>query len=127
MPIYEYKCTACEHEFEALQKINENPLQTCQSCNQDALKKKVSATAFRLSGSGWYETDFKSNNKKNLAGDTDKAQKDKDKSGESKATDKTSTAEGGKEKTSTSKNTESAKADSKKTSTGEKTGKSGSD
>ncbi|MEO0443173.1 MAG: zinc ribbon domain-containing protein [Pseudomonadota bacterium] len=69
MPIYEYRCKACDHTLEALQKINEEPLSYCSKCDQDALVKKVSAPAFRLSGSGWYETDFKSSNKKNLAGD----------------------------------------------------------
>lgn len=67
MPIYEYKCGKCEHEFEALQKMSDEPLKTCPSCDQDALIKKVSAAAFRLKGGGWYETDFKSGNKKNLA------------------------------------------------------------
>lgn len=72
MPIYEYKCTACEHEFEAIQKFSDEPLIECPSCRKDALKKKISAAAFRLKGGGWYETDFKSGNKKNLAGDSDK-------------------------------------------------------
>ena len=69
MPIYEYKCGACDYEFEALQKISDKPLTECPACNENALKKKISAVAFRLKGSGWYETDFKSGNKKNLAGD----------------------------------------------------------
>lgn len=72
MPIYEYRCTACEHEFEAIQKFSDEPLIECPSCSKDALKKKISAVAFRLKGGGWYETDFKSGNKKNLAGDSDK-------------------------------------------------------
>jgi len=68
MPIYEYQCEACGHELEALQKMADAPLERCPSCNQSALRKKVSAAAFRLKGSGWYETDFKSKNKRNLAG-----------------------------------------------------------
>ncbi len=72
MPIYEYVCDACGHELEALQKISEDPLRTCPECAKEALRKKVSAAAFRLKGSGWYETDFKSGNKKNLAGEPDK-------------------------------------------------------
>lgn len=72
MPIYEYKCTACEHEFEAIQKFSDEPLLVCPGCNEEALKKKISAAAFRLKGGGWYETDFKSGNKKNLAGESDK-------------------------------------------------------
>ena len=67
MPIYEYVCTECGHELEALQKISDAPLQACPGCNKDALKKKISAPGFRLSGSGWYETDFKSKNQKNLS------------------------------------------------------------
>ena len=73
MPIYEYQCQACGHELEALQKIADAPLVDCPECSEAALKKKVSAAAFRLKGGGWYETDFKTGNKKNLAGDGDKS------------------------------------------------------
>ena len=66
MPIYEYECQKCGHRHEALQKISEDPLTDCPECNASELKKLVSAAGFRLSGNGWYETDFKSNNKKNL-------------------------------------------------------------
>ncbi len=66
MPIYEYVCNDCRHEFEALQKISDAVLKTCPVCERDSLKKKISAAGFRLSGSGWYETDFKSERKKNL-------------------------------------------------------------
>lgn len=71
MPIYEYKCYACGHMFEALQKISESPLMRCPDCGKDALKKLISASAFRLKGGGWYETDFKTGDKKNVA-QTDK-------------------------------------------------------
>ena len=68
MPIYEYQCDECEHKFEALQKISDDPLKQCPECGQDGLRKLVSAAAFRLSGSGWYETDFKDKKEqKNLA------------------------------------------------------------
>lgn len=70
MPIYEYQCSECEHELEALQKMSDDPLVECPECHKMALTKKISAAAFRLSGSGWYETDFKSGKKKNLAGDS---------------------------------------------------------
>lgn len=73
MPIYEYQCGDCHHEFEALQKMSDEPLKVCPQCNASALVKKVSAAAFRLAGSGWYETDFKSGSKKNLAGDAGKS------------------------------------------------------
>jgi|SRR5690606_16869793 len=69
MPIYEYQCQSCEHEFEALQKISDPLLSECPACHEQALRKKVSAAAFRLKGGGWYETDFKTGKKKNVAGD----------------------------------------------------------
>ncbi|CAH9014629.1 FmdB family zinc ribbon protein [Candidatus Nitrosacidococcus sp. I8] len=68
MPIYEYRCQACGHEIEVLQKITDTPLSQCPSCNTHQLSKLISAAGFRLKGGGWYETDFKSNkNKRNLA------------------------------------------------------------
>ena len=67
MPIYAYQCAACGHELEALQKMADAPLTDCPACQQPALSKKVTAAAFRLSGGGWYETDFKAGNKKNVA------------------------------------------------------------
>ncbi len=67
MPIYAYQCGSCGHEMEALQKISDEPLTDCPICNKPSLSKKVTAAAFRLSGGGWYETDFKSGSKKNLA------------------------------------------------------------
>jgi putative FmdB family regulatory protein len=70
MPIYEYRCDDCSHEFETIQKLSEPPLKTCPACAHETLRKKVSAAGFRLKGAGWYETDFKGgNNKKNVAGD----------------------------------------------------------
>jgi len=68
MPIYEYQCDACEHKFEKLQKISDDPLKDCPACNEPTLNKLVSAAAFRLKGSGWYETDFKTGKKKNVSG-----------------------------------------------------------
>ena len=67
MPIYEYQCSSCEHKMEALQKISDDPLTTCPSCDKPNLVKLISAASFRLKGSGWYETDFKTGNKKQLA------------------------------------------------------------
>jgi putative FmdB family regulatory protein len=66
MPFYEYRCEACGHEIEALQKVSDEPLLDCPECGRPALKKLMSAVGFRLKGGGWYETDFKSGNKKNL-------------------------------------------------------------
>lgn len=69
MPIYEYQCQECGFQLDKLQKVTDAPLITCPSCNSDSLKRLVSAAGFRLKGSGWYETDFKTDNdkKKNLA------------------------------------------------------------
>ncbi|KJS08992.1 MAG: hypothetical protein VR73_03880 [Gammaproteobacteria bacterium BRH_c0] len=69
MPIYAYQCQGCSHVLEALQKMSDAPLSECPACGTSQLKKMLTAPAFRLSGSGWYETDFKKDNKKNLAGD----------------------------------------------------------
>jgi putative FmdB family regulatory protein len=70
MPFYEYECSNCRFYVEVLQKISEQPLKKCPSCGKSALKKLVSAPVFRLKGSGWYETDFKTDQegKRNLAG-----------------------------------------------------------
>jgi len=57
MPIYEYRCTACNNEFEALQKISDDPVKTCPACGGE-VKKLISHSAFHLKGSGWYATDF---------------------------------------------------------------------
>ena len=66
MPIYAYRCLACGHDHDALQKLGDAPLVDCPQCGKPALKKQITAAAFRLKGSGWYETDFKKDNKKNL-------------------------------------------------------------
>lgn len=66
MPIYEYRCEACGHELEAMQKMSDAALTECPECAKPALKKMISAAGFRLKGQGWYETDFKSGKQKNL-------------------------------------------------------------
>jgi len=66
MPIYEYQCQVCGHHVEALQKVSDAPLRKCPECGKSKLKKLLSAPSFRLKGGGWYETDFKSGNKRNL-------------------------------------------------------------
>jgi putative FmdB family regulatory protein len=96
MPFYEYECSNCRFYVEVLQKISDQPLKKCPSCGKNALKKLVSAPVFRLKGSGWYETDFKSDqeNKRNLAGaekeesSSDKKTEGKDASTDSKAESK---------------------------------------
>ena len=72
MPIYEYKCSHCGHQLEAIQKISDDPLLLCPNCDKNGLKKQVTAPSFRLKGSGWYETDFKTGKKKNLSDDSSK-------------------------------------------------------
>ncbi|MFT7220876.1 MAG: putative FmdB family regulatory protein [Candidatus Azotimanducaceae bacterium] len=67
MPIYEYQCDECHHKFEKLQKFSDEPLENCPACHKPELTKLVSAAGFRLKGDGWYETDFKTGKKKNVA------------------------------------------------------------
>ena len=64
MPIYEYQCDNCDHKLECIQKISDDPLLTCPKCDQDSLRKLVSAASFRLKGTGWYATDFRDKAKK---------------------------------------------------------------
>jgi len=124
VPIYEYQCDACGHKLEKLQKISDDPLKDCPACDESGLRKLVSAAAFRLKGSGWYETDFKEENtQKNLAKDDNKAKessdKTNDKSGEketkkdnkdsSSGTDSTSSSQANKSKPDSGKSTSTAK------------------
>ena len=67
MPIYEYQCDSCGARIEALQKLSEKPLEVCSACGSSSLRKLVSAASFRLKGGGWYETDFKTGDKKKIA------------------------------------------------------------
>jgi len=71
MPIYEYACTRCEHSFDELQKVSEAALVHCPKCGEPSLRKLLSAPKFRLAGKGWYETDFKTGGKRNIAGEAD--------------------------------------------------------
>jgi len=88
MPIYEYACSSCEHRFDELQKISEAALVHCPKCNEPALRKLLSAPKFRLKGQGWYETDFKTGDKRNLAGESDKSDSKADDKPAKKAGDK---------------------------------------
>ena len=106
MPIYEYECGTCGDHHEVLQKISDPLLKVCPSCGANSLKKLVSAASFRLSGSGWYETDFKSDNKRNLAKSDSKEIKKEDK----KASDKKSTSAKKDTKTESSKVKKSSKS-----------------
>ena len=71
MPIYEYRCNECEHRLEKLQKMSDDPLKDCPKCEKPALSKLVSASSFKLKGTGWYETDFKGSKNKKDAKTTD--------------------------------------------------------
>src|SRR5437867_11150489 len=73
MPIYEYRCAACKHELEALQKLSDAPLRTCPKCGKNELSKLMSAAGFHLKGSGWYATDFKNSGAKPAAKDAAKS------------------------------------------------------
>ncbi|MGM0535476.1 MAG: FmdB family zinc ribbon protein [Pseudomonadota bacterium] len=77
MPIYEYECKACGHRLEKLQKISAEPLKDCPACEAAELDRLVSAAGFRLAGGGWYETDFKTGGKKNLASGDEGGQSNK--------------------------------------------------
>ncbi len=97
MPIYEYACRECDHVLDALQKMNDDPLLDCPACGKPALKKLLSAPRFRLKGKGWYETDFKKDNQRNvLKSDTEPTKSDKTESktekSDAKKTDKKSDA-----------------------------------
>ena len=73
MPIYEYRCQACGHELEALQRFSDAPLRACPKCGKDELSKLVSAAGFQLKGNGWYATDFRNSGKKPAIKDAPKA------------------------------------------------------
>lgn len=64
MPIYEYRCSACGHQAEVLQKFSDPALTTCTACGKPSFTKLLSAAGFQLKGSGWYATDFKASAKK---------------------------------------------------------------
>ncbi len=77
MPIYGYACKNCDNLLDALKKIADDQLLYCPECGEPQLKRQLSAPRFRLKGKGWYETDFKKNNQRNLAGEQDAAKLDK--------------------------------------------------
>jgi len=101
MPIYEYRCQSCGHELEKLQKISDQPLVDCPECDKPALTKLISAAGFRLKGGGWYETDFKKDKKRNLAGEggkeakSDKSDSKSDSKGDGKSSSSGSDKSGG--------------------------------
>lgn len=96
MPIYEYGCKSCGHTLDALQKMSDDHLVDCPECGKPDLKRLLSAPRFRLKGSGWYETDFKKDNQRNIAkGDSESGASKADAKGDGKgdksgSTDKSS-------------------------------------
>ena len=95
MPIYPYVCTACGHEFDALQKISDDPLTECPECGQPTLRKRLAAPAFQLKGTGWYETDFKHGDKGKQSTGTDKQGEEGKAAGTSEGKDQASKAQDG--------------------------------
>jgi putative FmdB family regulatory protein len=92
MPIYGYVCKSCGHRFDVLQKISDDPLVHCPDCGDPTLQKELSAPKFRLKGSGWYETDFKTGTKRNLhGGDSDSKSDGSSKPSETKSDSKAKT------------------------------------
>ena len=89
MPIYEYQCDDCNHVLDALQKVNDKPLVDCPECGKKSLRRLISAPNFRLKGEGWYETDFKKENRKNVADQKDEKPEKKESSKSDNDSDKT--------------------------------------
>ena len=111
MPFYEYSCESCGHELEALQRLSAEPLVDCPACGAAALRKKVSAAAFRLKGTGWYETDFKDSGKPKTEGN-----KDSKADGKKEAATDDSSAKSSDSATDGGKSTASSPTDSDKSS-----------
>jgi putative FmdB family regulatory protein len=86
MPIYEYRCAACGHELETLQRFSDAPLTDCPACLKAELRKRVSVAGFQLKGSGWYVTDFRNSGAKPAAKDAP-AKTDANGNGEAKSTE----------------------------------------
>jgi putative FmdB family regulatory protein len=86
MPIYAFECAACGHEFDRLQKLSDPDPTACPACAAEAVKRQLTAPAFRLAGSGWYETDFKKDGdrKRNLVESPGDAKPTESKSAEAK-------------------------------------------
>ena len=111
MPIYGYACKSCDHSFDALQKMSEPRLVDCPECGAASLKKQLSAPKFRLKGQGWYETDFKTGDKRNLVADSDSASDNKSKD-DKKAPEKTESVKTDSKKTDSKAPTSTSKVES---------------
>jgi putative FmdB family regulatory protein len=103
MPIYEYRCCDCGHQFELMQKFSDPPAETCPSCS-GTVQKLISRSAFHLKGSGWYVTDYGRNGSAN-----GKATGKNDSESSTEGSDKKSTSESSGAANTTSASTESTK------------------
>jgi len=113
MPIYEYECQSCRHRLEKLQRISDEPLTDCPECGATALKRLISAAGFRLKGSGWYETDFKQDKRRNVAGDAEGAGSGSGSGGGESGGGKSGGGESGQSKSANGEGGKSAAADKK--------------
>ena len=85
MPTYEYECTACKHRFDAFQSITARPLKKCPECGEKTLQRLIgSGAGIIFKGSGFYETDYRSEAYKKAA----KAEKETASGGDKKSDDK---------------------------------------
>jgi len=110
MPIYGYICRSCEHSFDALQKMSDPVLADCPECGAASLRKQLSAPKFRLKGKGWYETDFKTGDKRNIAGEAQAKSESKSKAADTKSDTKSKDANKPAKKTETKKSSTDSKA-----------------
>ena len=101
MPVYEYQCRACLHQFEEWQKIKDDPIKTCPSCSKDEVERLISQTAFQLKGGGWYKDLYSSSGKSSDKASNGKSEAKSESKGESKSG---STSDSKSESKSTPKN-----------------------
>ncbi len=117
MPIYAFECEACGHQFDRLQKMSDPDPSDCPECGAARIKRQLTAPSFRLSGSGWYETDFKKDGDKqrNLTekADAPKSEAKTDAAPAAKAADAASSAKPADSKPASSSPAPSAPATSK--------------
>ena len=91
MPLYEYRCTACDHQFEVIQKFSDAPISVCPKCSGGPVEKLLSSPAFQFKGTGWYVTDY-ARKDQGKSSDKDKSA-DKEKSSDKESSDKDKSSE----------------------------------
>ncbi len=111
MPTYEYQCDACDHNFDEFQSMSEAPLKKCPKCKKPKLRRVFgTGAAILFKGSGFYETDYRSDSYKQAAkADQDGASKPaaKDTGGTAGTNGAASKDSGGKGKKSDQKSSKS--------------------